>query len=115
LNDAGYYESKNKGKNNTAALCKVTIQNKSGKTVYFDCINSGESNYDYGILSNVGQTLDSTSNAETYYKKSFRGKSSTSVQTVNYGVIEGVIYVKFRKDGSSSEGNDSLQFTVRFV
>lgn len=120
LNSNGYYESNNKGVHNSAALCKVEIVNPLKKEIIFDCINSGESNYDYGILSNVGQTLNTSSSSDgntgsTKVKRNFKGQSSTSVQIVNYGAVEGVIYVKFIKDTSSNSGNDSLQFKVRFV
>ena len=118
LNDAGYYESKNKSKHSSAALCKVTISNPNGLNVYFDCINSGESYCDFGLLSQVGQKLstsfssDGNSNSTKVFKN-FSGSSSTSIQTVSYGAVEGVIYVKFIKDSSANSGNDTLQFTVR--
>lgn len=51
LNDNGYYESKNKGDDSSYALCKVDIINPAGMNVYLDCINSGESSYDYGLIS----------------------------------------------------------------
>ena len=53
--------------------------------------------------------------ADSSYYKKFTS-SSTSVQTVDYGVLEAgehFIYVKYRKDSSVNSGNDSLQFKVR--
>ena len=115
LNANGYYESTNQRINSSYSLCKVVITNPGGRNVYFDCINSGENSYDFGILSTLNNTLSSSYNADTTnVKQSFKGLSSTSVQTVDYGAVEGFIYVKFRKDSSSSSGNDSLQFKVRF-
>jgi hypothetical protein len=119
LNDAGYYESQNKGVGNSYAVCKVNFFSNGIYTMKLNCINSGESNYDFGILSDVDTTL-TLSNAEDSSNvfKSFKGLSSTEVQTVDYGFIpEGdhFIYIKFRKDGSSNSGNDSLQFVIEFA
>ena len=116
LNANGYYESKNKGVNSSYAICKVNIVNSEGThKVYIDCINFAESNYDYGILSNIGSTLTLSNESDTDgVKKSFKGSSMNSVQSVGYGVAEGTIYIKFRKDSSDYSGNDTLQFKVRF-
>jgi hypothetical protein len=117
LNANGYYESKNKGVQSSYAICKVNIVNPDkNHRVYIDCINHGENGCDYGILSNVGSTLSLSSTADSSgVKKSFSSSSSTSVQSVNYGAVEGTIYIKYRKDGSVNSGNDTLQFQVRFV
>ena len=115
LNADGYYESKNKGVQSSYAICKINIinPNKDHKVI-IDCISYGESNYDYGILSNVGSTLTSSSSADSSgVKKSFYGLSSSAIQSVNYGAVEGTIYVKYIKDGSQNSGNDTLQFKVR--
>lgn len=122
LNDGGYYESANKGINSSYAMVKIAIKNVKGKKVYIDCINSGESNTDFGILSEVNKELLLNNTIDTAnVKKSFKGLSSTEIQTVEYNdaITTGAsetcsIYVKFRKDGSGSAGNDSLQFKVRF-
>lgn len=118
LNDSGYYESTNQGVGNSFSLCKLTFTSNGLQNLYLDCINSGESNYDYGILSKVDKTLTSSysSSDSSNTFKSFRGLSNTNVQTVDYGIIEAgehFIYIKFRKDGGGDSGNDSLQFKVR--
>lgn len=116
LNSSGYYESQNKAKANSYALCKVNISNAIGKKVYFDCINYAESNYDFGILGNVNQELSKSNAVDSTYKKSFKGSSSANVQTVEYDDATGdcFIEVKFRKNNSGDKNNDSLQFKVRF-
>ena len=116
LNSNGYYESQNAGINSSYSICKINLISDGSSTLYLDCINSGENNFDYGILSKVDETLSLSYSADSSYFKSFRGLSSTSVQTVNYGVLsagEHFIYVKYRKDSSVNSGNDSLQFKVR--
>lgn len=115
LNESGYYESENKGKSASYALCKININNTAGCKVYIDCISSGETNYDYGILSTVDRTLtlNNIGDTENVFM-SFKGNNSESVQTLDYGVISGTVYAKFIKDNTGDARNDSLQFRVRF-
>ena len=120
LNDAGYYESTNKGVANSAALCKLNITDLEDTTnVIFDCINSGEANYDYGVISKINTTLGTTNSEDSASNLfvSFNGQSSTNVVTKSYpidNVAACFFTLKFRKDGSGDQGNDSLQFKVRF-
>lgn len=116
LNDSGYYESQNKGKSATYALCQVNISNPLGLPVYFDCISYGESNYDYGILGAVNQTLSQSATDDSEVKKTFKGLSSPNIQTVEYTDASGdcFIQIKYKKDGSGDQNNDTLQFKVRF-
>ena len=113
---SGYYVSGNKGVHNSAAVCNVKINNPSKLNVLVDFIDYGENRYDYGLISNINKTLTLTNSSDstnTFYNG--YGKSSSSVQTVNYGPVNGYIYVKYRKDSSSNSGNDTLQFKVRFA
>lgn len=114
----GYYESKNKGVANSAAVAKVTLNLRKAATVNVECINYAESNYDFGILSNLGTTLATTSTADTSnVKQSFKGLSQAAAQTINYGSLAAgtyTFYVKFRKDSSVNNNNDSLRFKVLF-
>lgn len=113
LKSNGYYESQCKSVNNGWSLCKVEF-NKSGSYT-LKCISNGENNYDFGILSTINNTLEASNKVDTTnVKKSFKGSSSTSIQSVSYsGVKVGdYIYVKYRKDGSVNNGNDTLQFKV---
>lgn len=117
LNSNGYYYSTNKGVSNSYAICQVNIINKNGKKIYFDCINSGESNYDFGILSKVNTALSLSNNEDNgSYFKSFKGQSSANIQTVEYtdAIGDCFIQVKYLKDSSGNQGNDTLQFKVRF-
>ena len=116
LNNNGYYESTNKGLGNNYSLCRVNISNPAGRVVYFDCINYAESNYDYGILGAVNQELAKNYTADSGVKKSFKGLSKADVQTVEYtdATDDCFIDVKYIKDISGDQCNDSLQFKVRF-
>lgn len=116
LNSNGYYESTNNGMANSHSLCRVNISNPVGKKLYFDCISYSESNYDFGILGAVNQELVKSEVVDSGVKKSFKGLSKPTVQTVEYTDATGdcFIDVKYRKDGSGDQCNDSLQFKVRF-
>ena len=113
LNSNGYYESQCKGVNNGWSLCRVEFNESGNYTL--QCISNGENNWDFGILSNINNTLEASNKVDTTnVKKSFKGSSSTSIQSVSYsGVKVGdYIYVKYRKDGSVNQNYDTLQFKV---
>ncbi len=85
--------------------------------LYIDCINytGSEASYDYGSLSTIDATLSNGTFSNT--KKSFKGVSSSSIQTVDYGVLDQgthTLYIKYYKDNIYSQANDSLQFKIRF-
>ncbi len=119
LNSNGYYESNNKGVANSAALAKVTITNykTTSVTATFTLINYAESNYDYGLFSNIDTKLSTsyTADSSNVYK-SYSGIQSASPTTLTYQIPSGThyIYVKYRKDGSVNSNNDSLQFKISF-
>lgn len=115
--DDGWWESTNQTKPTSFAMCQVNISNMLGYTVVVECINSGEANYDYGILSNKDQTLGKNANLDSSYKTMFKGLSSqTVIREVSYDDLIGdcFITIKFRKDGSGDSYNDSIRFRVRF-
>ena len=114
LNSNNYYESKNKGVDNSYAICRVKLNLSTKARVIFNCINYAESNYDYGLLGNVDTALTLSASADSSVAKSFKGSSQSAVQTFAYSIEEGehFIDVKYRKDGSVNNNNDTLQFTV---
>lgn len=118
LNSEGYYVSKNYHIKNSAALCKVVFNLPYETQVRLDCINSGENNYDYGIISQIDKTLttDNTVDGSTKVLKRFT-VSSTNVQAVTLTVPSGehFIYIKYRKDSSNDYDNDTLQFKVNLL
>lgn len=115
--DDDYYYSSNTGIHNSYSLAKVTFVTNTGK-LYVDCTGQGESNCDFGIVSNLDTVLTSsnaTDNA-TAVKKSFAGLGTYS-QTVEFDIDdenEHFIYIKYRKDGSVNTGSDNLKFRIRF-
>lgn len=118
LNSEGYYVSKNYHIRNSAALCKVVFNVPYETQVRLDCINSGESGYDYGIISQIDKTLITNNGIDDSTKVLKRFDiSSTNVQTVTFTVPSGehFIYIKYRKDSSADNGNDTLQFKVNLL
>lgn len=119
LNDNGYYESNNKKKANSWALCKVTINTSVAFTLTIPYISSGESNYDYGIFGQLDTELannvaDDGATGSTKVKLNCKGQASTDVKQVSYDIPAGehFIEIKYRKDSSGDQGNDSLQFKI---
>ena len=115
LNNNGYYESNNKGRSSTAAVCRVDIYVPVAATITFSVINYAESTYDYGLLSNIDTTLNSNASADSsgvYW--SGQNHNSSSVQTITYTMSAGNHYitVKYFKDNYTDSNNDSLQFKV---
>ena len=113
LNSNGYYESTNKEKDNSYALCKLIIFNHAAKNVTMKYINSGEQGLDFGIVSKLNKTLELSSYADSdcLLKCS---ESSPEEETLPLGRVEGFYYIKYRKDNSTHAGNDSFQFRIIF-
>ena len=117
LNTNGYYESTNKGHDNSYSY--ATLNYSGFDELVLECINFAESNYDYGIISQPDvqlseSTKDDGATGSTKVFKNFQGESSTNPVQLTIPSDEGshFITIKFRKDSSSAEGNDSLQFKV---
>ena len=51
LDGEGYYTSQNSGVNSSAALCKLTFDTVEPYDLYLDCINYGETSYDFSVFS----------------------------------------------------------------
>lgn len=119
LNANEYYESNNKGVKSSYSLCKVIFNNEQSISIPISYINSGESNYDYGIFGNIDQILSSSNSDDgaTGSEKVFKnckGESLPDVKEIVYEIPAGehFIYIKYRKDNSGNNDNDSLQFKI---
>ena len=117
LNTNDYYESTNKGQKNSYSY--ATLNYSGFENLVLECINSGESNYDYGIISQPDvqlseSTSDDGATGTTNVFHNFRGQSSTNPVQLTIPSDGGshFITIKFRKDVSGDSGNDSLQFKV---
>lgn len=115
LNGNSYYESNNQGHSNSTAVCRVDFHLPVSATITFSVINYAESTYDFGLLSNIDETLTTNASEDSsnvYW--SGKNNNSSSVQTITYQMSAGnhFIYVKYFKDNYTDSGNDSLQFKV---
>ena len=117
LNSNGYYESTNKGKSGSYSY--ATLNYSGFENLILECINSGESNFDYGIISQPDVQLSESTSVDgetgsTKVFKNFKGESSTNPVQIVIPSDEGshFITIKFRKDSSGDSNNDSLQFRV---
>ena len=121
LNGDGYYESCNKGIHSSYAMCAVTFSTTTGH-IYLDCINSGEGGYDYGIVSTLDTAFAASNESVSSSRvatRVFSGVQDASGRLCTLDIPvpdrgEHVIWIKYIKDSSGNNGNDSLQFAVRF-
>ena len=122
LNDNGYMESNNKGVDQSAAVMRMTFSSPEGTLtgLTFDCENSGEQTYDFGMVSNVDMSFvtnnwvdgnerikysfrDTTTPNYTDAQVSFTGLSGSDAHT---------IYFKYRKDASGKGYQDCMRFRI---
>lgn len=117
-----YYVSQNKGVNSSAALCRVTCECETEALLtikYIVYTSDDESKYDYCMFGNLDTNL-LTSNSEdssTNLYHNGKNESSTSEKTLTYTIPAGSHYfdIKYRKDTSYNEGNDTLQFRIESI
>ena len=109
----GVYESfSNKGKNNSAAICTITINGYENFKLYIR--SYGESCCDYVVVSNLDCTLSSGTTSGTNVKATTYYNATSSTIINNYTLVEfsGIdgnehtIQVMYRKDSSGNSGKD---------
>ena len=116
LNSSGFYETGNKTVADSYSLCKVTIINPSKKNVYLDCLHYTTYSSDYGYLSKLNTPFSSNTTKDKdnlIYYNFYQKHTPNEVVTVNYGPIEGDIYIKYLKGWGHQDVNACLQFKIR--
>ena len=123
LDEEGYYTSQNSGVNSSAALCKLTFDTIEPYDLYLDCINYGETSYDFSVFSKLNVSLGIDCNSEGQYAQDIRNHASVydyidthqTSKTITYSKIsgKGFITIKFRKDHVDKVDPDCLRFKVR--
>ena len=115
LNEDGFYENTNQYIDESISMCEVDIINPAKLNVYVDCIQFSETGYDYGALSKIDTPLSSTNhlNEETDLLQYSFMYENTSLTTVEYGPVEGKIYIKYCKDSGGYAYEDTFQFRIR--
>lgn len=101
----GYYTSTNAGVNSSFSYGVFTFENSTGKSqnITLRCINRGELNCDYGIISVLNGSLAQSNAADgSGVLKRFNDTNSNTPIDVSLTVPEGksTVSFKFRKDGS---------------
>ena len=114
LNSNNYYESGNYHQSSSYAICRVNITCAVKCLVTFSYINYAESTYDYGLFGNIDTALNLNNSADSNVKLNLSGEQSADAKTLTYEVESGThfIDIKFIKDGSVDNNNDSLQFKI---
>ena len=117
LNSNGYYESTNKGQSSSYSY--ATLNYSGFNELVLECINSGESSWDYGIISQPDVELsksyenDGETGSDIVFH-TFREEHSTNPVQITIPSDGGshFITIKYKKDGGVDSGNDSFQFKV---
>ena len=117
LNTNDYYESTNKKQQSSYSY--ATLNYEGFENLVLECINMGERNYDYGIISQPDvqlseSTSDDGATGTTNVFHNFKSESSENPVQLTILSDKGshFITIKYRKDGSGDTGYDSLQFKV---
>lgn len=118
LNANGYYESNNQSVDSSYAVMRVSFLNQSAdSSITVKYISSGENNYDFGLIGNIDQALALSTSEDSSVAVNAKGQASTEEKTYTFSNIsigEHFIDFKYKKDGSQSSGNDSLQFKLEY-
>ena len=108
------YVSNNRNVNSSYAICNVLIYNPGGRDVYFEYMQSSEGNYDYGFIGLVNTTFNTSNYSESTncLVNAYGKNSTTTVYNAYAGKINGFVHVKYKKDGSANNGEDTFKFRV---
>lgn len=115
LGNDGFYESQNKGVDNSYAICRVNFEVVNDCSIIFEVINYAETNFDYVIFGKLDSSLSLSYSVDSSYHRNFYGVSSTNVRQVIYEHVpagQHYVDVKFRKYNSQSTNNDSVKFRI---
>lgn len=114
LTSDGYYTSTNGGVNSSYSMCLVTVTSDVDTSLYLDCINYGEVNYDYGVIGKLDVTLsNSIDDTASNILKKFTSNSLDVVQ-VKIDIPAGThtFNVKYRKDSFAHGNYDYFKFKI---
>ena len=109
LTSDGYRTSTNAGIDSSFSYGILKFDFLEETTVTLSCISYGESNFDYGIVSNLDSQLSINNSADsTNVLKSYKGLSSASADTITLTVPSGSHFITFKyiKDTSTSSNGD---------
>lgn len=111
----GWYDPTNRGNDSSYSLAKINIYgSQQPGYLYMDWYQDSENGYDYGMFSELGNELGMDS--EPSGNIAFNAQNQSGESTYEYGWIDydTYIYVKYRKDGSGSNGEDIFRWRARW-
>lgn len=111
-NSNGYLRPTNKGYHNSFAYGKIVFQVAEECDIKVGWYQSTEACCDYGIVSQIDQTLSLSANADSGYK--WYGGGTSGSGTITYSNVpagEHFITFKYRKDVSVNSGSDEFRIT----
>lgn len=107
-----YYESSNKGENDTAAYCECYFNVQATCDVSFNVMNNAEQNQGYGMVSPLDLPFNSDYSNALYNYKSVTHSAPVTITFSN--VAPGTHYVCFYyvKDSSQHSNQDCFRFRL---
>lgn len=114
--NTGYYVSGNAGQGNSASVCRVNFNFDTAAAVTISYINYAQATYDYGIFGNIDTALGTTYTADTnaFYRCNTSADNTSAVKTLTYNIPAGshFIDIKYRKNNTTNQNNDNLQWKI---
>lgn len=114
--ETGYYVSNNQKMSRTSAIGRVSFTSTENQVVVVECICNAEAGCDYGMIGKMGVTLSTTYNAsETnciFTKMNPTTAKQYTLMTVPLAPGDYFFDIKFRKDTSADNGDDSMKVKV---
>lgn len=108
----GYLVPQNKGRNNSYAYGKIIFDVAEECDIKLGWYQSSETCCDYGVVSQIDQTLSLSTSVDSGNKWQGNGKSGSG--TITFTKVpagEHFITFKYRKDGSVNSGSDEFRIT----
>lgn len=109
-----YYESENKGDDaaSSAAYCDCYFNVWTPCTVTFSVMNSGEGNFDYGVVGPLDGSISSDNSNASYTFKGVLHSSPVNITFENVGVGQHRVQFKYQKDSSVNNNSDCFRFKL---
>ena len=109
------YTSTNAGVDNSVCYGRILFNQSAETEVTLECISYGESNFDFGVISDIDVTLGVTRQLDSSgVFHSFKGESSATPQKLTMTIPAGSHFITFKyvKDGSQSSGDDCFKLKI---
>lgn len=112
----GMFVSNNGGVDNSIAVARLEVTSEADCVAVIECINSGEEDWDYGLIYNVDYTptMSYSDESNVFYTFDNNAQNDTTV-TIEVPIPAGThfVHIAYKKDSSNSSYNDRLAFAPR--